>query len=102
MQLFTAFVLLLPWACSRFASARSTDKLPVTIPIAVPDNLVYMQGRVNDSRSLSVVLDTGSSVSIVTPAIAQQIGLHASGSAEAAGMGHGSSQTLQFEALVCD
>ena len=56
MQLFTAFVLSLAGACSRFAIARSSDKLPVTIPIVVADNLIYMHGRVNDSRPLSVTL----------------------------------------------
>jgi predicted aspartyl protease len=77
-------------------AAPSTQKAPVTIPIQVAGNLVYMPGRVNDSRQFSVVLDTGSSISIVAPSIAQQVGLHASGSTQAEGLGHGSNETVQF------
>ena len=95
-RLLTAIVLVLVAPCAKFAITRFTDKLPITIPIVVADNLVYMQGRINDSRPLSVVLDTGSSLSIVTPTVAEKIGLHPSGSAQAAGMGHDSNQTLQF------
>ena len=89
-------VLLLALSSSNVALARPEGKLPVSIPIEVADNLVYAQGRINHSRPLSVVLDTGSSLSIVAPAIARQIGLHPSGAGEAAGIGHGSSQHLQF------
>jgi hypothetical protein len=96
VRLFTVIVLLLTASISKFAIAHSTHKLPITIPIVVADNLVYMQGRINGSRPLSIVLDTGSSLSIVKPVVAQQIGLHPSGSAETSGIGHGGSQTLQF------
>jgi len=93
LRLFPAILLLAaPW----FAGAGSTQKLPITIPIQVADNLVYMQGRINGSQPLSVVLDTGSSVSIVSPAVAQEIGLRSSGSTQAAGIGHGGNQSLQF------
>lgn len=77
-------------------AAPSTQKAPVTIPVQVAANLVYMRGRINDSRQLSVALDTGASISIVVPAIAQQIGLHASGSTQAEGLGHGSNETARF------
>jgi len=93
LRLFPAILLLAaPW----FAGAGSTQKLPITIPIQVADNLVYMQGRINGSQPLSVVLDTGSSVSIVSPAVAQEIDLRSSGSTQAAGIGHGGNQSLQF------
>lgn len=84
------------WPYAEPRTVLSSQKLPVTIPIQVAANLVYMHGHVNDSRQLSVALDTGSSVSIVAPDVAQQIGLHPSGSAKAAGIGHGSSERVQF------
>jgi hypothetical protein len=103
LQYFTAIVLLLATPSSNLPIARSTDKLPITIPVVVADDLVYMQGRINDSQQLSVVLDTGSSLSIVSPAVAQQIGLHPSGSAEAAGIGHGGNETVQVvEDAACN
>ncbi len=40
----------------------STRKLPLTIPVQIASNLVNVHGRVNDSRQLSVVLDTGASL----------------------------------------
>ena len=84
------------WPYAEPQTTLSSQELSVTIPIRVADHLVYMHGHVNDSRELSVALDTGSSVSIVSPDVAQQIGLHPSGSAEAAGIGHGSSQRVRF------
>lgn len=93
LRFFTAVLFLAsPW----FAIGGPIDKSPITIPITIADNLVYARGRINDSPSLSVVLDTGSSISIVPPAVAQQIGLRTSGSTQAAGIGHGSNQSLQF------
>jgi PDZ domain/Aspartyl protease len=83
------------WAQSGGA-VSSAQTLPLTIPVQVASNLVYVQGHVNDSRQISVVLDTGASLSILVPAVAKEIGLHASGSAEAAGLGHGSSESFQI------
>jgi predicted aspartyl protease len=77
-------------------ATSSARTLPLTIPVQVASNLVYVQGRVNDSRQMSVVLDTGASLSIIVPAVAKEIGLHASGSAQALGLGHGSSESLQI------
>ena len=77
-------------------AVSSAQTLPLTIPVQIASNLVYVQGRVNDSRQMSVILDTGASLSIVAPTVAKEIGLHASGSAEAAGFGHGSSESLQI------
>jgi len=96
-QLLAAiFLLHVVPCCALPQAAPATQKSPVTIPIQVAANLVYMHGRINDSRQLSVALDTGSSFSIVAPAIAQQLDLHTSGTTEAAGIGHGSSQTVRF------
>jgi len=55
-----------------------------------------MQGQVNRSGPLNVVLDTGSSFSIVDPSVAQAAGLTSSQSVEAAGIGKGASQTVHL------
>jgi hypothetical protein len=95
-QTFIAAVLLLTAPDCRVAADNSHSKLPVTVPVEIAANLVYLHGRINGSPPLNVVLDTGSSVSIVAPGIAKQIGLHPSGSGEAAGIGHGRSEAITF------
>jgi predicted aspartyl protease len=69
---------------------------PVTISTQVALGLVYMQGQVNDSGPLNVILDSGASASIVSPQVAEAAGLTSARSAEAAGIGKGSSQTLRL------
>lgn len=68
----------------------------VPIPIQIASGLVYMQGEVNRSGPLTVVLDTGSSRSIVSPSVARAAGLTSSGTTEAAGMGKGAKETLHL------
>jgi len=68
----------------------------VTIPIQVASELVYMEGRLNGSSRLSVVLDTGSSLTIVSPRIADALGLGSSGTLEATGIGKGTSQSTRL------
>jgi len=95
---FMAAIVLLVAALNSVGpkTASFARTLPLTIPVQVASNLVYVQGQVNDSRQMSVVLDTGASLSIIVPAVAKEIGLHASGSAQASGLGHGSSESLQI------
>jgi predicted aspartyl protease len=79
-----------------FGRCEAQQSAPVTIPVEVTSGLVYMQGQVNQSGPLNVVLDTGSSFSIVDPSLAQTAGLTSSQSVEAAGMGKGASQTVHL------
>lgn len=53
-----------------------------------------MQGKVNNSAPLDVVLDTGSGVTIVSPSVVQTTGIGSSHTLEAAGIGKGSSSTV--------
>jgi hypothetical protein len=55
-----------------------------------------MQGAVNNSAPLNVVLDTGSSVTIVSPSVVQAAGIGSTHTVEAAGIGKGSSQRLHM------
>lgn len=80
--------------CSRCLSQR--NDAPVTVPMQAISGLVYMQGEVNRSGPLNVILDTGSSVSIVSPSVARTAGLTSTQTTEAAGMGKGTSETLHL------
>jgi PDZ domain/Aspartyl protease len=77
-------------------SLSQENHLPLTIPVKVISGLVLMPGEVNHSIPLGVILDTGSSISIVNPSAAGKSGLAATHSTEAAGIARGSNQTLQI------
>jgi predicted aspartyl protease len=59
-------------------------------------NLPFMPAQVNTSKRLSVVLDSGAALSVVSPEVADQLDLQSSTSIEAAGMGKGASETLRL------
>jgi hypothetical protein len=89
-----ADALLVGFMCSTCPGQQSHP--PVTIPTPIISGLVYMQGQVNRSAPLNVVLDTGSGLSIVSPSVAQSVGLMSTQTTEAAGIGRGSTQTLHL------
>jgi hypothetical protein len=55
-----------------------------------------MQGEVNNSAPLNVILDSGASFSIVGPPLAETLRLLSTHSSEASGIGKGSEQTVHF------
>ena len=57
------------------------------IPIDVRGNLIYFRGRINESDSLWMVLDSGASANVVDAGVARAIGLAPSGSTRAQGAG---------------
>ena len=87
-------VLFFGLLCSNCSTQQSDP--PVTIPVHVISGLVYMQGEVNSSVPLNVVLDSGAAISIVNPPVAETLGLTATHSSAAAGIAEGSDQTLHF------
>ncbi len=82
--------------CHSLLCGAQQGASPMKISTQVALGLVYMQGDVNGSGPLNVILDTGSSVSIVSPQVAEAAGLTAVGSMRAAGIGKGSSQTVRL------
>jgi hypothetical protein len=76
-------------------SLGQEDHPALTIPVKVILGLVFMGGEVNHSIPLSMILDTGASMSVVNHSAAGKTGLTSTHSAEAAGIGKGSSQTMQ-------
>jgi hypothetical protein len=77
-------------------SSSQENHPPLTIPVKIISGLVLMTGEVNHSIPLRVILDTGSSISIVNPSAVGKSALASTHSAEAAGIAKGSSQTLQM------
>ncbi len=92
----SAVVILSSTSPSQEAKIAARTSFGITVPVEIASNLTYMKGRINGSRPLNVVLDTGSSLSIVAPSIARQIALSSSGSTETDGIGRGSSETLKL------
>jgi hypothetical protein len=89
-----ANVIVFGFLCSTCAGQQSPS--PVTIPTPIILGLVFMQGEVNDSAALNVVLDTGSSETVVSPSVVQATGIGSNHTVEAKGIGKGSSQTLHM------
>ncbi|HTV06809.1 MAG TPA: aspartyl protease family protein [Acidobacteriaceae bacterium] len=58
--------------------------------------LTFIHARVNGSKPLSMALDSGASYTILTPAIAAELGLKSQGGLQAGGFGKGADQTLHL------
>lgn len=58
--------------------------------------LTFVQARVNGSKPLSMVLDTGASYTVLKPEIAANLGLKSQGALQAGGFGKGKDQTLHL------
>src|SRR5260221_1072678 len=68
----------------------------VTALAQVISGLVYIQGEVNNSTPMNVILDSGASVSIVSPPLAETLRLTSTHSSEASGIAKGLDQTVHF------
>lgn len=89
-----AVVLIALLAVVRLASGSAAmrqpaAKLPVTIPFELANRHVIVQLRVNNSRPLSFVLDTGADTAIVRMSTALELGLPLEGSVSTGGAGAG-------------
>jgi hypothetical protein len=89
-----ATVIVYGLLCSTCAGQQSPS--PVTVPTPIISGQVFMQGEVNNSEPLNVVLDTGSFVTIVSPSVVQAAGIVSNHTLEAAGIGKGSSRTVHM------
>jgi hypothetical protein len=84
------FSFLLPAAASRALQSNSIASVPapvVTIPFELVNRHVVIQVKVNNSRPLSFVLDTGDKFAIIDLARAKELGLNLRGEVRAAGAG---------------
>jgi hypothetical protein len=60
---------------------------PVRVPFDLVANHIYLRGRVNDSDSLWVVLDSGAGGNVIDAAVAKAIGLEATSTGRGRGAG---------------
>ena len=85
-------LLLLVSGATTRPSARASTRAapaPITIPFELANHLVIVKGRINKSRPLSFLLDTGASLAVVRSNVAQELKLSLSGSVNARGAGPG-------------
>jgi hypothetical protein len=64
-----------------------TQAGPVRIPIDLRGNHIYMRGRINDSDSLWIVLDSGASGNVVDDEVAKRLGLEITSMGQGRGAG---------------
>ncbi|MFT4114355.1 PDZ domain-containing protein [Silvibacterium sp.] len=77
--------------------AAPTAAAPETMPVELIHTLVYMPGAIGSSGPLNVILDSGSSMNIVSPDVAIKAGLTGSGiTLRASGLGQGESEALRL------
>ena len=103
--MFGPSLALLPFS-ARAEDMRSVDATPsfhslsdggsVSIDIQLADGLIYMQATLNGSKPLWMMLDTGSSVTVLDESVSKALGLRSYGEGDAYGPGQGSSQKLAF------
>lgn len=100
-----AFFALLPFS-ARARRLKAGDMAPAVHSISGPgpasihfelaDSLIYVQASLNGSEPLWMVLDTGSSVTVLDESKSKTLRLKSSGKGRAYGPGQGSSQKLAF------
>lgn len=82
--------LLLFVVVSPRASALQARTGPVTIPFDLATRHIMVKVRVNNSRPLSFILDTGAHMAIIRSQTAEELGLSLYGSVNSGGAGAGS------------
>jgi len=84
-------------AGNSFAQTAAEMKSEHTVSFEPVLGLTYVKGRVNGSRPLHMVLDTGASDTVLKPEIAAELGLKHSGeTVQAAGQGKGADETMRL------
>lgn len=102
----SAILSELPEPCDVFSLSFATADTVVTrhaisrssqpIPFQLADGLIYMQASLNGSSPLWVILDTGSSYTVIDAAVSKMLGLDFRGEGIAYGPGQGSAQEFTF------
>jgi hypothetical protein len=81
--------LCVPGTTPPVVQSQAPAAAPVTIPFELATRHIIVKVRVNDSRPLSFVLDTGANVAIIRTPIAEELGLSLHGSVRTGGAGAG-------------
>ncbi len=105
VRIFSPFLALLPSSARAHCSAAThatpalhsiSDSSSASIDIQLADGLIYLQARLNGSKPLWMMLDTGSSVTVFDESVSKALGLRIHSEGNAYGPGQGSSQRLAF------
>jgi hypothetical protein len=78
------------------ATSHTISSSSQPIPFQLTDGLIYMQASLNGSSPLSVILDTGSSYTVIDESVSKILGLDFRGEGIASGPGQGSTQEFAF------
>jgi hypothetical protein len=87
-----AVLLLVP------AVARAQEKDSFIVPFETKQNLILVKGQIGELKDLTFILDTGASVSVITPKYAKKAGISRNGmlsQAENVGAGDAVVESLQ-------
>jgi hypothetical protein len=85
---FATFVAV-PLTLTATVLAGQTQAKPVTVPFELANRHIVLQARVNASRPLAFILDTGADAAIVMTNVATELGLKLTGSVAVGGAGAG-------------
>lgn len=85
--IFLSLILMSAPLCVAQTAAPSATTAPVTIPFELVTRHIVVKVRINDSRPLSFVFDTGDKVGIVDTDVAKELGLKLEGQLRVGGAG---------------
>lgn len=77
-------------------TSRTISRSSQPIPFQLTDGLIYMQASLNGSSPLWVILDTGSSYTVIDASVSKTLGLDFRGGGIAYGPGQGFTQEFAF------
>jgi hypothetical protein len=83
-------------AANAIAALHSTSDSSTPIHFQLADSLIYIQASLNGSPPLWVILDTGSSFTVIDESVLKMLGLQFLGEGNAYGPGQGSAQKFAF------
>jgi hypothetical protein len=95
--LFVFAMLVTGAAAPPAATPQRAPAAPTTIPFELANRHIIVKARVNNSRPLSFVLDTGATAAIVRMDVAKELGLALGGSVNARGAGPGTQAGAQVK-----
>lgn len=79
------FILII--LCGLHTTVFSQNRKPFSVPFETSNNLIIMQTRINNSKPLSFILDTGASGTVISENAAKELRLKLEGEADAAVQG---------------
>jgi hypothetical protein len=75
------------------SKSRHENELLYRLPFESPDNLILLSARVNQSKALWIMLDTGASVSVLSVKNARELGISVGAAHPLGGFGQGEGAT---------